>query len=75
MSNVQRRSNTQRRSVARAAKSLEHYDDREVKSNVIDLLTDLRHFADFYGFNMHELLDTSHVHYADELSDARVTNQ
>ena len=72
---MQRRSSKQRQSIVNAARALEGYDDRCVEANVIELLTDLRHFADFYGLKMHELLDTSYVHYCDEVSDARVTTE
>lgn len=67
---VTEKQHTQRRSVAKAAKALENYDNNDVECDLIDLLVDLRHFADFYGLKIHQLLDKSYTHYCDEISDA-----
>lgn len=51
--------------IARAQTALEQYDDEE--SALIDLLTDLRHWAFHNGHDMDECLFMSDIHYAEEV--------
>jgi hypothetical protein len=43
-----------------------YYDPGEHRTNVVDMLTDLRHLCDVKGINLYEALDASYEHYQAE---------
>ena len=54
--------------VHRALKAMEGYDD-EIRSDLVDLLTDLRHLAEAEDIDFDEAAATSLMHYMAETSD------
>ncbi len=42
------------------------FDERDVRSNAADLLTDLRHYCDAKDIDFAAVLDTSYEHYLAE---------
>lgn len=52
----------------RAYTAMDHYDgdSDESETNMVDLLTDLRHWADMKDLDFYACLDTSYAHYLAE---------
>lgn len=45
--------------------------EQEAESLLVDLLADLRHWADAKGFDFNKSLDTSYMHYSEEKVEER----
>ena len=58
--------NLQRCQRARAALDPYRADEPNRDSNVIDLLTDLRHYCDLHDFDIESFIHTSEMHHAAE---------
>jgi len=58
-----------RQRAARCERALETYEDDDLPTNLIDILTDAMHWCDQRGENFHYVLATACKHYINELND------
>jgi hypothetical protein len=57
------------RRIASASKALDHYEAGKTADDLVDLLTDLRHWAHSVGVEFDQALATSARHFEAELKE------